>query len=84
MRITETKLKRLEKKFIDIRNHKGGGTIVVNTDKYGRWCDRDDGHLLTREEVNSIRKECKQEDKILIIIGWKPFEKLSKGMSKFG
>jgi len=82
--ITKTQLKRLEKKFIDIRNSKGGGTIVVEQDEYGRWCDQE-GRLLTKKEVNIIHKECEYEGKQLVVLAdWAGVKELPKGMSRFG
>jgi len=82
--VTETKLKRLEKKFIDIRNHKGGGQIVVKRDEYGRWCNLE-GNLLTKKEVNIINKEREYEGKQLVVLGcWTEVKKLPKGMPRFG
>jgi hypothetical protein len=80
---TKSKIKQLEKKFISIKNSKGGGTIVIKYDEYGRWIDKDDHHLLTQSEVNNIKKERELFDKQLVLLNcWEPFKKLPKELRK--
>ena len=65
--ISKAKVKQLEDKWLDVRNKRGGGSVTVQEDLQGRWRTLDD-RLLTKDEIRDIREDCKQSNKMLIII----------------
>jgi hypothetical protein len=65
--ISKAKVKQLENKWLDIRNKRGGGFVTVKEDPQGRWKTLD-GRLLTKNEIRDIREDCKQSNKMLIIL----------------
>lgn len=72
--ITKAMIQRLEKKFIKIRNAKGGGSVVLRRDTNGKYKELN-GRLLTDDEVNSISKDCRETGKQLICVDcWTVFK----------
>ena len=65
--ISKAKVKQLEDKWLDVRNKRGGGSVTVQEDLQGRWRTLDD-RLLTKDEIRDIREDCKQSNKMLIIV----------------
>ena len=65
--ISKAKVKQLENKWLDIRNKSGGGSVTVIEVSKGRFTTLDN-RLLTKDEMLDIEKDCKQSNKMLIIV----------------
>lgn len=71
--ITKTMIQQLERKFIKVRNENDGGFTVLQCDMKGKF-KNSEGKLLTDDEVEVIREDCKNSGKQLIRINcWTTF-----------